>query len=34
MEATSRCKFDFEANIDDMLAEKVTEYNETLEKHF
>lgn len=34
MEGTSRCKFDFEANIDDMLAEKVTEYNETLEKHF
>jgi len=34
MEATVRCKFDFVANIDDMLAEKVTEYNETLEKHF
>lgn len=34
MESVSRCKFDFEVNIDEMLAEKVTEYQETLEKHF
>lgn len=34
MESTTRCKFEFSKNLEDMYNEKIIEYNMAIERHF